>query len=407
MSLVDTRPRLGSSELIRLIASQVCVHASMAGMRMSSPLWALQLHYSAWAVGLLLALFALASVFLALPAGRYADRHGFKKPVFISVVLTCLGALIPAVLPVFATLCVGALLTGAGTGLMLISLQRHVGRYAEDSSELKRVFSWISIGPALSNFLGPLAAGLMIDHASRPWGGQPSDALGFRFAFLLMALTPLLSWWLIRGVQELPMSPRSDGVARGSVWDLLGRPGMRRLMTVNWVMSSCWDVHLFVVPVIGHAQGYNASVIGTILGSFAFAATSVRVLMPVLAARAREGTVVSAALVVAATMFAVYPFMPSALAMGICSVLLGLALGSVQPMIMSSLHQITPEDRHGEALALRMMAINASSVLMPMVFGAAGAVVGVSVVFWTVGAAAGLGSRLAWRLGQPPPQVGR
>ena len=44
------------------------------------------------------------------------------------------------------------------------------------------------------------------------------------------------------------------------------------------------------------------------------------------------------------------------LAMGICSVLLGLALGSVQPMIMSMLHQITPEARHGEALGLRLMA---------------------------------------------------
>jgi hypothetical protein len=31
-------------------------------------------------------------------------------------------------------------------------------------------------------------------------------------------------------------------------------------------------------------------------------------------------------------------------------------------------------------------------------FGTAGAVVGVSVVFWTVGAAVGLGARLAWKI---------
>jgi hypothetical protein len=55
----------------------------------------------------------------------------------------------------------------------------------------------------------------------------------------------------------------------------------------------------------------------------------------------------------------------------------------VQPMIMSMLHQITPEHRHGEAVGMRMMVINASSVAMPMLFGAAGAVVGVSAVFWT------------------------
>jgi dipeptide/tripeptide permease len=44
------------------------------------------------------------------------------------------------------------------------------------------------------------------------------------------------------------------------------------------------------------------------------------------------------------------------------------------------------------------MSINASSVLMPLLFGTAGAVVGVSVVFWTVGLAVGAGARPAWLL---------
>ena len=90
--------------------------------------------------------------------------------------------------------------------------------------------------------------------------------------------------------------------------------------------------------------------------------------------------------------------MNSPLTMGACSVMLGLALGAVQPMIMSTLHQITPSHRHGEALGLRLMTINGSSVLMQMLFGTAGAVVGVSIVFWTVGAAVGAGARLGWLL---------
>ncbi len=55
---------------------------------------------------------------------------------------------------------------------------------------------------------------------------------------------------------------------------------------------------------------------------------------------------------------------------------LGLALGSVQPMIMSTLHHLTPTDRHGEAIALRSMTINLSSTVMPLVFGVAGAALG-------------------------------
>ena len=49
------------------------------------------------------------------------------------------------------------------------------------------------------------------------------------------------------------------------------------------------------------------------------------------------------------------------------------------------------------------MALNLSSVFMPLLFGSAGAVVGVSVVFWTVGAAVGLGTHAAWWLRPPQP----
>ena len=117
-----------------------------------------------------------------------------------------------------------------------------------------------------------------------------------------------------------------------------------------------------------------------------------------VAAHVREWAVVTFAMLMTALLFSVYPLMQTALAMGTCSVLLGLALGSVQPMIMSTLHQITPEARHGEALGLRLMALNASSVMMPLLFGTAGAVVGVSVVFWAVGLAVGSGARQAWLL---------
>jgi hypothetical protein len=44
------------------------------------------------------------------------------------------------------------------------------------------------------------------------------------------------------------------------------------------------------------------------------------------------------------------------------------------------------------------MSINASSVLMPMLFGAAGAIAGVAPVFWVVGAAVGAGAKAAFKL---------
>ena len=381
-------------ELARLILAQICLHAGMAGTRMAAPLLALKQGYSPAAVGVLLALFALTQVFLALPAGRFADRHGLKRPVSYSVLAACTGAALAVAFPVFPVLCLSALMTGGATGAAVIALQRHVGRATSGATQLRKVFSWLSIGPAVSNFVGPFSAGILIDHA----GPVAGSLLGYRAAFLFMAILPLASWFLVQRTRELAPVVRTLNNPQPKAWDLLRDTQFRRLMLVNWFLSSCWDVHTFVVPVLGFERGISASVIGSILGVFALAAAAIRVVMPLLAAHLQEWKVLVVAMLSTALLFGAYPFMGSALAMGVCSVLLGFALGTVQPMIMSMLHQITPEARHGEALGLRLMAINASSVLMPMLFGTAGAVAGVAVVFWATGAVVGLGSRAAWLL---------
>jgi MFS family permease len=373
--------------LARLIAGHVCLHACMAGIRMVAPLLALRQGYSEAAVGVLLALFALTQVFLALPAGRFADRHGLKRPVGLAVIAATAGAGLAVAFPVFPVLCLSALLTGGATGAASIALQRHVGRAAESPTQLKQVFSWLAIGPAISNFLGPFSAGLVIDHG------------GFRLAFMVMATLPLMSWFWVRSVRELPPVIRSEEQKKSRAWDLMREPMFRRLLLVNWFLSSCWDVHTFVVPVLGHERGLSASVIGSILGGFAVAAALIRVVMPLMAAQLREWAVIAGAMAATAVLFAIYPFLHAPLAMGMCSVLLGASLGCVQPMIMSMLHQITPEHRHGEAVAIRVMAINASSVIMPMLFGVAGSAIGISGVFWITGLAVASGTRLAFRLG--------
>ena len=371
-------------ELTRLIAGQVCLHACMTGMRMAAPLMALRTGQSPAAVGVLLSMFALSQVFLALPAGRFTDRHGLHRPMLLSVVTACVGAALATAFPIFPVLCLSALMTGGAAGLAVIALQRHVGRLAQDLTQLKLAFSWLAIGPAFSNFIGPFVAGLLIDFA------------GFRVAYAAMGGLALMAWGWIRRSRELP--PVGVSNVKPRAWDLLADPMFRRLLLVNWALSVCWDVHTFVVPILGHERQLSASAIGTILGSFAIAAALIRMLLPWFAARYAEWQVILGAMAMTMLLLLLYPFMHSALAMGLCSVMLGFSLGGVQPMVMSTLHQITPESRHGEALGLRLMGINASSVLMPMLFGAAGTVIGVAGVFWCTAATLLPGMRGAMHL---------
>jgi MFS family permease len=389
-------------DLARLIAALILFHGSMTGTRLAASLIALRDGYSPAAVGSLLALFALAQIFLALPAGRFADRHGLKRPIKYCVLIGAAGAGAAVVLPVFAVLCFAALMTGAAAVTVVIAIQRHAGRAISGAVQLKQVFGWLSIGTAISGFIGPFAAGLLIDHA----GATAGSTAGYRAAFLLMAIFPLACWLLVRNMTELPLTGVPKAGKALSAMDLLRDPDFRNLMLVNWFLQSCWDVHTFMVPVLGFERGISASVIGIILGAFAIAAAAIRVALPIIAARLQEWAVLVVAMIASALVFAVYPLMHSAIAMGVCSVLLGLSLGMVQPMVMSMLHQITPEARHGEAIGLRLMAINVSSVAMPMFFGTAGTIIGITGVFWVASAIVGAGSRVAWTLKDTTERVG-
>ncbi len=382
--------------LLALILSQLGLHSAMAGLRLAAPLQALREGYSAWAVGLLLALFAAAPVVLALHSGRLADRLGFHRPMRWAAGLTAAGmgmAVLSSLVPGgwhFALLCAAATLAGSGANMGLLTVQRTAGLAARDAAERVRIFSWLGIAPSFANVLGPVAVGFMID-------GQ-----GFPAAYLMLLALPAVTLIAARFVPHLPPPAVLAAVAGRRAWDLLRAPGMKRLLVINWLLSMCWDVHSFAVPILGHERGFTASTIGLVLGSFTLSVTLVRMLVPLVAHRLQDQLVLRAAMLGTAVVFALYPLAATPLLMGLCAVALGVTLGGVQPVVMNALHHLTPDQRHGEALAFRSMAINASSTVMPLLFGAGGALAGAAVLFWAVGGAVGAGAWLARRFSPAP-----
>ncbi len=376
-------------ELLRLIVAQVFLHSAMTGLRMSGPLLTLELGLGEVAVGVLVALFALTQVFLSVPAGRLADRMGLHRPLQVSVALSILGCLGAFAFPRFEVLCMSALMTGASTGLTIIALQRHVGQMATTPEALRSYFSWLSLGPAFSNFLGPMFAGVLI------------DSLGHRWAFLGLAMLPLVSAWVIRPIAPRPSEASAQASKRS--WDLLKDLPLRRLLVINWFLASCWDVHTFMVPVLGHERGLSASAIGAILGGFALSAAGIRLLLPWVGRSFREWQLIATSMICASVLLFIYPFMHQAWSMGVLSGFLGIFLGMVQPMVVSMLHQIAPAHRRCEALCLRLMAINASSSVMPILLGLLGGALGAMGVFWSVAALVGAGARQCWHLKSARP----
>lgn len=432
--------------LVALVIGQICLHAAMAGLRMALPLMLLRQGGLDWlggeaAAGLLLGLFSVVPVVTAVRAGRWTDRRGYHRPVRSAVVIVVLAGLVavPAAgwpwlwslsglagdathgapgLVQLLLLGLAASLAGTGSNLGLIAIQRSAGRLASHGratddggpadrdeatrAELKKVFSWLGIAPSLSNVIGPMLAGFLI------------DAIGFPGACAAMALLPLgtllcaarVPVGLAPGSQTSPAARASSGQAakasagpaRHGVLALFALPGVGGILLANWFFSTAWDLHTFLVPLMGHQNGLSASAIGTVLGVFALAVTAIRLIVPLIAERLTERHVMSGAMLVIGAVFAVYPWATTVGTMAMCAVVLGLAQGIVQPMILSTLHQLAPPDQQGEVIALRSAVINLSSAILPLVFGLLGGALGPALLFRTMAVLLWVGAWLPQRL---------
>ena len=364
------------SAFVLVVATLVGLHACMAATRVAASLSVLAHGHPEWVVGVLLSLYAVAPIVLSLWAGRLADRFGFHRPVTWAVGMALVGAALPVVSQQFAALAVSGLLTGGAVSVAAVAIQREAGLMARGAGDLKRVFSWVSLGPALSNMLAPVITGLLIDH------------FGYRAAFAFGAVLPLLAvaaaWRVPR--TPLPADPTDAVLPQRGAFELLRLPLLRNLLLVNVAMAASWDAHSFTVPVVGHARELSASAIGLVLGSFALAATLVRLVISTWADRLDEARALRAAMTLATAVLLFYAWLPGAAGMMIGSALLGLALGSVQPMVLSMLHQAAPPERQGQALALRMVFTNVATIAMPAGFGLLAVVTASAAPMWLMAA---------------------
>jgi MFS family permease len=377
---------------VLLVVAHVGLHASMAGMRMTGPLFALDQGHSAGEAGLLLAVFSISQFLIALPAGRWVDLVGMKIPLMTAALVASAGIAFAAISSELLVIGLGGACSGAAVSISLIATQRHVGRMAASDADIRRAFSWLSLAPAVSIFLGPLIAGLIIDRA------------GFSAAFLALAGLPLVTFFI---ALRLSSQPRIDAgeSRRRSPWSVWSTPGFRRLMILNCLMTSSWELHNFLVPVYAHELDISAGSIGGLLSAFALAAILSRLAVPKLATWFSDWRLICGALVLAAVLLAVYPFVPGVAMMTVLSFFLGAILGSIQPSVMMLVHKLIPQPRMGDALATRLMMINASGVLMPLTFGFLGGLIGTPAVFVGIACVVATGSVLGY-IGRPGSKEG-
>ncbi|HJS78350.1 MAG TPA: MFS transporter, partial [Burkholderiales bacterium] len=317
----------------------------------------------------------LLPMLLSIGAGRLIDRVGPQRPLAVSLAVLALSAALPFAFPRLETLYLSATLLGVSFMYVHIAMNSVFG--AHGSPEQRAVnFSWLALGFAISNSIGPLVAGYAI------------DGFGHASAFLVLACFPAIALLLLwRRNRPLPRPERVPRGKRARVLDLLRIPGLRHTFWVSLLLATGWDLFTFLIPLYGTRLGLSAAAIGVILATFAVATLTVRIAMPVLVKKLRQWVIIFAALAISGSCYLLFPFAQSVALLMLLSFVLGLGLGSAQPVIMSLLYATSPPGRQGEAVGLRTSLLNGSHTLIPLASGAASAALGMAPVFWTLAAA--------------------
>ena len=377
------------SPLFGLIAVAVTAHVALGAARVTTALYAISLQASTFTVGSLIALFALFPMLLAVLMGRMIDRIGVRKPMMGGCLLASCGVILAALVQELSILYLSAILIGTGFMAIFISAQHAVGSLALPDQRAAS-FSKLSLGFSVSSFTGPLIAGFVIDHSHYTvayW-----VCAGFTLAAFCIAASGALA--------AIPLHHKARTTTTGGPLELLRNVDLRRIYIVGILLAAAWDLFTFVTPVRGSQLGFSASTIGMILATFSAATFTVRLAMPNITRRYHEWQILSGALAAAALCYVAMPFMQHPLAMAAVAAGLGLALGTGQPNVLALLHQWAPVGRGAEAIGIRATIGNASAVLLPLAFGAAGSALGLYVVFWTLALMIAIGVPLALKQSQ-------
>ena len=371
--------------LFQLLGIVLLWNSAYKGTRVLNTLYAVNLGATPFDTGLLLATYGVFPLLLAVAAGRVADRHGARIPIMAGMIVCTIGVVIPWIAPSMTLLYLGAAVTGLGFILGQVAIQSLVGSLGSGGDSRTRNFNLYALIIAVADFVGPVCAGLSIDHA------------GYSFAYLLLgALSGAGAVTMILVRDRVPRHRKPVARAAGSrASDLVRDPDMRRVLIAGAVVMTSIDLFQLYLPLYGHQAGLSATAIGMVLGCAAAATFVCRALIPVLVKQFGAETTLLYAMLLTAAMFALIPFFSQAVVLGAICFALGFGMGLGQPLTVIMCYDYSPPGRSGESLGLRIAINNAMHVAVPAAFGGIGSAFGLAPVFWVsaaVIAAGGWGS---------------
>ncbi|MDN4075424.1 MFS transporter [Fictibacillus terranigra] len=333
-------------------------------------------------IGFLVSAYAFFPMLFAVKAGKWLDVYGARHMCLLGSMGMLLSLIIPIMVPVFASLFFSQLLMGFSQICCLVSLQKTVGNLPGNRDNLITIFS---LTGSLGELIGPLASGFGYEY------------FGFRFTFAIAAvLVGLVFLSCLLVPKEFWKSAAASGMKKTSdktsSWKMLEHVNLRKALIISGLVLYSKDLFVAYFPVLGTEVGMNASSIGIILSLVAGSSIGVRLIQFRLLHIFGRAQILTATLVISGLSFMSLNLSSWPVIFGLIAVFLGIGLGLGQPLSLTYAMNVSPLDKQGEVLGLRLTFNRFSQFVSPFFFGAVGRMAGVSAIFLVSGVVLLLGA---------------
>ncbi|MFJ2928136.1 MFS transporter [Streptomyces massasporeus] len=391
------RPGGNRGWLLRLVIAFSFAQGAVSMARPAVSYRALALGADERAIGVIAGVYALLPLFAAVPLGRRTD-HGRCAPLLpVGVVLISGGCALSGVAGSLWTMALWSGVMGLGHLCFVIGSQSLVARQSAPH-EQDRNFGHFTIGAALGQLVGPVAAGALI--GGDDMAGSSALALIVAGATAAVAFTSL---WRIEHRRTASAS-RPDKGDRIPVGGILRTRGVPAGIFISLAVLSATDILTAYLPVVGEHRGIAPSVIGVLLSLRAAATIACRMVLTPLLRLLGRTLLLTLTCLLAALLCAGIALPVPVWALGVLLVALGFCLGVGQPLSMTTVVQAAPDDARSTALALRLTGNRLGQVAAPAAAGLIAGVAGVAAPFVMLGVLLLLSSGVAVRSPREPEE---
>lgn len=362
------------------------MNASISAIRPMVSYRALAVGADSLDLGIIASSFALLSMIVAVPIGRWVDRWGEPRLIVAGAFVIAVTSLALVWIDTVWALALSQASLGLGQIMMIVGTQALVARMGDPRRRDGRFGAFTVVVS-----IGQLAGVALL--AGRGGSGFATDSTGAGtagvfVATLIMSGTALIVALALRVGPEHRLLERASKSATQNAVSSLGAlrqvmvvRSMPRAMLASLTVLTSIDILAVYLPAYGEAKGLSVQTVGFLLAARAAASIASRlVMLPLIRAFGRRWLLVLS-MAIPALAFMPLAFIDDLVVSYAAMVVIGFGLGLGQPITLSWVAGRAPRELRGTALGARLSANRLGQTVLPAVVGGLAGVTGLITVF--------------------------